>query len=136
MKAFHSPCAITKMTPAEQRQHRRFRVPKTTFVALWPEFFRVGQVADISMGGLAFRHLTSEDPPNGSLELDLFLAGRSFYLYKLPLEMIWNFEPVKANSSNAPNVRQCGLQFGGLTPSQAAQLEYFIRNYTATRAQA
>ena len=131
MKAFHSPCATTKMTSAEQRQHRRFRVPKTTFVALWPEFFRVGQVADISMGGLAFRHMTGEEPPNGSLELDLFLAGRSFYLYKLPLEMIWNFEPVEASPSNAPDLRQCGLQFGALTPSQAAQLDYFIRNYAA-----
>jgi hypothetical protein len=135
MEAFHSPCAITKMTSAEQRQHKRFRVPKTTFVALWPEFFRVGQVADISMGGLAFRHLTGEEPLNGSLELDLFLAGQSFYLYKLPFEMIWNFEPVEANSSNAPDLRQCGLQFGALTPSQAAQLEYFIQNYSASQAQ-
>jgi len=83
------------------------------------------------MGGLAFRHLTGEEPSNGSLELDLFLAGRSFYLYKLPFEMIWNFEPVEANSSNAPNLRQCGLQFGVLTPSQTAQLEYFVRNYAA-----
>ncbi|MBW1744529.1 MAG: PilZ domain-containing protein [Deltaproteobacteria bacterium] len=118
----------------EQRQHKRFQVPKTTFVALWPVFFRVGQVADISMGGLAFRHLTGEEPPNGSLELDLFLAGRSFYLYKVPFEMIWNLEPIETNSSNYPDLRQCGLQFGALTPSQAAQLEYFIRDCAAGQA--
>jgi len=131
MKALHSPYAIPKMTSEEQRQHKRFRVPKTTFVVLWPHFLKVGQVADISMGGLAFRHLTGEEAPNGSLELDLFLAGRSFYLYKVRSDMIWNLEPVKPDSSNSPDLRQCGLRFGALTPSQAAQLEYFIRNYAA-----
>ena len=132
MKVFHSPYAVTKMASVEQRQHKRFRVPKTTFVALWPEFLRVGQVADISMGGLAFRHLRGEEPPNGSLELDLFLAGRSFYLYRVPSEMIWNLDPVEASSYNSQNLRQCGLRFGELTPSQTAQLEYFVRNYAAS----
>ena len=134
MKAFHSPCAVTETASAEQRQHRRFRVPKTTFVALWPEFLRVGQVADISMGGLAFRHLRGEALPNGSLELDLFLAGRSFYLYRLPFEMIWNLEPVEADASNSHDLRQCGLRFGELTSGQTAQLEYFVRNYAASQA--
>jgi hypothetical protein len=105
-------------------------VPKTTFVALWPEFLRVGQVADISMGGLAFRHLKGEELPNESLELDLFLAGRSFYLYRVPSKMIWNAE---AKSSHSQDLGQCGLRFGELTPSQTAQLEYFVRNYTASQ---
>jgi hypothetical protein len=129
MKAYHSPCAVTKAS-VEQRQHKRFRVPKTTFVALWPEFLRVGQVADISMGGLAFRHMMGEEPPDGSLELDLFLAGRSFYLYRLPSEMIWNAE---AGWSDSQDLGQCGLRFGDLTPTQTAQLEYFVRNYTASQ---
>jgi hypothetical protein len=133
MKALYSPYAVTKAASVEQRRHKRFQVPKTTFVALWPEFLRVGQVADISMGGLAFRHLTTEEPPDGSLELDLFLAGRSFYLYRVPSEMIWNLEPVEASSSNSRDLRQCGLRFGKLTPSQTAQLEYFVRNYTASQ---
>jgi hypothetical protein len=131
MEVFYTSDAATDAASAEQRQHRRFRVPKTTFVALWPEFLRVGQVADISMGGLAFRHLTGEEPPGGSLELDLFLAGRSFYLYRLPVEMIWNLEPVETGAFNPADVRHCGLRFRDLTPSQTAQLEYFVRHYTA-----
>lgn len=132
MKAFYNPYAVHKTTSAEQREHKRFRVPKTTFVALWPHFLKVGQVVDISMGGIAFRYLAGEEPPKGSLELDLFLAGRSFYLYKVPSEMIWHLRPVEADSSNSPDVRQCGLRFGALTPSQTAQLEYFVRNYAAS----
>jgi hypothetical protein len=120
------------MMSLEQREHKRFRVPKTTFVALWPEFLRVGQVVDISMGGLAFRHLTGDEPASGPLELDLFLAGRSFYLYRLPVEMIWNLEPVEAGIYNPRDPRHCGLRFGPLTPSQAAQLDYFVRNYAGS----
>jgi hypothetical protein len=133
MQAFHTLGAVRDTAPIEQRQHKRFRVPKTTFVALWPEFLKVGQVADISMGGLAFRHLRGEEPPKGSLELDLFLAGRSFYLYRVPFEIIWNLEPTETNSSNSQEPRQCGLRFGDLTPGQTAQLEYFVRNYAGSQ---
>ena len=133
MKAFDSPYAVTKTTLLEQREHKRFRVPKTTFVALWPEFLRVGQVADISMGGLAFRHLTGKEPASEPLQLDLFLAGGSFYLYRVPVEMIWNLEPVEAGASNPPDLRHCGLRFGALTPGQTAQLDYFVRNYAGSQ---
>ena len=72
-----------------QRQYARFRVPKDAFAALGPDYIKVGQIINISMGGLAFRYLGSEGPSNAS-ELEIFLAGRAFFLYKLHFETVWD----------------------------------------------
>ena len=120
----------------ENRQYKRFQVPKTTFVALWPQFVRVGQVTDISMGGLAFCHVTGAEPPSGPMELDIFLAGSPFYLYKVPIEKVWDLVPADETPCTSVDVRQCGLRFGELTESQRAQLTYLIQNYAVGEAQA
>jgi hypothetical protein len=113
---------------AEQRQNKRFQVPRDAFAALRPDYVKVGQIINISMGGLEFRYLGSEVPSNGS-ELDIFLAGRTFYLYKVPFETVWD---LVTNSS--VNMKLCGLQFKDLTPHQIAQLEYFIQDYATCEA--
>ena len=117
---------------AEQREYKRFRVPKDAFAALGPDYIKVGQIINISMGGLAFRYLGSEGPSNAS-ELEIFLAGRAFYLYKLHFETVWDSLTDKKPCS-CINMKVCGLQFGDLTPQQISQLEYFIQEYALGEA--
>lgn len=121
------------MKPMEHRQYKRFQVPRTTFVALWPHYVRVGQVKDISMGGLCLCHDVIQMPSNRSLALDIFLAGRAFYLHKVPFEMVWDSEPADETHSSV-DLRRCGLQFGELTTSQALQLDYFIQTHATGKA--
>jgi hypothetical protein len=111
-----------------QRRYARFRVPKDAFAALGPDYIKVGQIINISMGGLAFRYLASEGPSNAS-ELDIFLAGRVFYLYKLPFETVRDFVTNEMPFSST-NMKVCGLQFGGLTDKQKSDLRYFIQTHT------
>jgi hypothetical protein len=117
---------------AEQREYKRFRVPKDAFAALGPDYIKVGQIINISMGGLVFRYHNSKGPSNAS-ELDIFLAGRAFYLYKLPFETVWDSLTDKKPCS-CINMKQCGLQFGNLTPHQIAQLKYFFQAYAIGEA--
>jgi len=77
---------IPKKEMVEQRQHKRFQVPKGTFVGLGPHDTKVGQIIDVSMGGLAFRYVGSEEPSNG--ELDIFLNERDFYLGRVPFRTV------------------------------------------------
>ena len=118
---------------AEQRENKRFQVPKDAFAALRPDYIQVGQIINISMGGLAFRYLGSEGPSNAS-ELDIFLAGRAFYLYKLPFETVWDFVTNEKPFSSI-NMKVCGLQFRDLTPQQISELEYFIQDYALGKVQ-
>jgi hypothetical protein len=115
-----------------QRRYARFRVPKDAFAALGPDYIKVGQIINISMGGLVFRYHNSKGPSNAS-ELDIFLAGRAFYLYKLPFETVWDSLTDKKPCS-CINMKECGLQFGNLTPHQIAQLKYFFQAYAIGEA--
>ena len=115
-----------------QRRYARFRVPKDAFAALGPDYIKVGQIINISMGGLAFRYHGSEGPSNAS-ELDIFLAGRAFYLYKIPFEPVWDFV-TEENHSGSTKMKKCGLHFKDLTPQQRSQLEYFIQAYALKEA--
>ena len=121
-----------RMHVAEQRENKRFQVPRDAFAALRPDYIIVGQIINISMGGLGFRYLGNEGPSNAS-ELDIFLAGRAFYLYKVPFQTVWDFVTNEMPSSSI-NMKVCGMQFRDLTPNQISQLEYFIQDYALCEA--
>ena len=116
----------------ERREHRRFRVRKDACVALRSDFRHVGQIIDISMGGLSFSYVPLSELPDGSLELDIFLAGSASYLYKIPFKAVSDSEADGGNLFPSLAMRRYGLRFGELTDSQASQLEYFIRYYAVS----
>lgn len=114
----------------ETKEHRRFKVPKDAFVALRSNYIKLGQIEHVGMDGLEFRYATSEGPLNEPFELDIFLAGSAFYLYKVPFEAVSDSETVNETPFPALPMRQCDVKFGELTPNQRSQLEYFLHNYT------
>ena len=124
----------TKETP-NQRRHARFRVLRDAFAALGPDYIKVGQILDISMGGLAFRYIVPEEGPSNASELDIFLAGRTFYLYKLPFETVRDSATNEAPFSSM-NMKVSGLQFGDLTDNQKSNLRYFIQTHTTADPEA
>ena len=117
-----------------QRRHARFRVPRDAFAALGPDYSKVGQIINISMSGLAFRYHRSEGPLNAS-ELDIFLAGRAFYLYKLPFETVRDSTTNEAPFSSM-NMKVSALQFGDLTDNQKSNLRHFIQTHTTADPEA
>jgi hypothetical protein len=65
-----------------ERKHKRFKVQDSAFVVLGTSpglhSTKVGQIADMSMDGLAFSYIAEQKPSNGSFELGIFLADNSF----------------------------------------------------------
>lgn len=114
----------------DQRKHKRFQIQNDVFVASRHRFANVGNVVDISMGGIGFRYLASEYEPSGSFELEIFSADRNFYMEKVPFKTISDFEMVNDVLCSSLIMRRSGIQFGELTDKQISQLEYFIQNLT------
>jgi len=55
----------------EQRKHKRFRPQDGTYAILRGPGKKLGQVINISRGGLAFRYIDIGERPKRSFELDI-----------------------------------------------------------------
>jgi hypothetical protein len=122
----------------EQRRYKRYEVPTGSFVALGPQNSILGQIMDISMGGLAFRYMDSKKPIDESY-LDIFLTERDFCLGKVPVKAVSNYEIDNTVTCKLVEgvyrytaMRRSSVQFGELTHHQMSQLEHFIQNHTTS----
>ena len=114
-------CHYKRKEVDERRKHKRFRVQSGAFTVLtafsWPHSNpRLGQIIDISMGGLTFSYITSEESLNVSLELSIFLAGNRFHLRSISFKTISDAETNEVPFSSI-NMKRSGVQFGELTPN-------------------
>jgi hypothetical protein len=122
----------------DQRNHKRFLVRDSAFVVIrapWPSTSKVGQIVDISMSGLGFWYIASEERPNESPALEIVLPRSTFRLDKIPFESISDFETANEDHLSSMTMRRSGVQFGELTRYQISRLNYFIQNYTIAEMQ-
>ena len=122
------------MAHRDRRRAVRFLPRKSTFVALRPEFIRLGKVMDISSSGLRFQYLISEDKQmeKGRVALDLFVGSEGYYLPDIPCETVYE-RKLEQHGSDAMGLeqRQCGLKFRALNQDQADKLNMFLRHHTS-----
>ncbi len=111
----------------QRRQYVRFRVDGATIGVSRDRYTKMGQVVDISMGGLSFRYfdggLESAEFPQ-SAQMVILLAPKDFHLENIPFQTVLDF-PVQPTFLE---MRQRCVQFVRLTSTQLVQLEYFIAN--------
>ncbi len=117
----------------EHRRHKRFQVPQGVFVGFGQHANKVGQIVDVSMGGLAYRYVGSEESSDGS-HLDIFVTDNDFYLGAVPFKTVCDLQVVDRAPASPMTMRRCGVQFGKLTRKQSVQLEYFIQQHTLGEA--
>lgn len=95
----------------ERRKHKRFPMPKGTFAILRSEMKQLrnhermsigeiamvlykselevmGQVTDMSLGGLAFRWDAGPLPEPDGVELDVLMAEEGIYLHNIPYKAV------------------------------------------------
>jgi hypothetical protein len=119
----------------ERRKTVRFLPQTETYVALRPDFTKLGRLIDISRGGLSFQYISSKVEGRGPTQLDLFTGNNGFYLPTLRCKIIYDI-PLPEKSASAPPLerRRCGLEFGEATEAQVAQLELYLANHVAGEA--
>lgn len=119
---------------SEQRRHDRFITKENAFAALGLKYTRVGKIKDISLGGLAFEYITEEEFNTDLSEIDIFLVGTEFHLYKVPCKMIYNIDVHLPQINNRLikifTTKRCGVQFKKLTKDLMALIKFFLRYHT------
>ena len=116
----------------EKRKHDRFKAQKETYVALMNDSVKVGQIINISRDGLAFSYIANGPEITGWHNMSIFLSSSYFYLKDLRFKAISDFLIENNVQFSTVFMKQCGGQFGELTPTQITQLEYFIANHTVS----
>ena len=119
----------THVELAEKRRFRRFQAPQNAFAFLRGQEGKLGQIIDISKGGLAFRYVAHGGQTNGSIQLDIFLANNGFHLEKITFITVSDFEVTVQGLSKSVIMRRCGVQFDELSQNHASRLQYFIENH-------
>lgn len=119
----------------ERRDGSRLCPKDTTFVALRPEFNKLGRLLDINRQGLCFRYLSRESTLESaaSLSIDMFVSDNGYYLPNIPCKLVYD-KKVKQRQRQVFDIgleyRRCGLKFVQLTRQQSDQIDLYLSEHT------
>ena len=80
--------AILRSEMKQLRNHERMSIGEIAMVLYKSELEAMGQVTDMSLGGLAFRGDAGPLPELGGVELDLLMAEQGIYLHNIPFKTV------------------------------------------------
>ena len=121
----------------ERRKQERYEPQDVTFVAMRPDFTRLGKLLDISRGGLCFQYMAKEyqNVATPSSDIDIFTSGSEYYLPGVPCKVIYDADVTKKMASFIDvKYRRCGLKFLNLSQEQVNQLDSYLKTHTAAAA--
>jgi len=111
----------------ERRQHERAPLQSIVVGMLnIGELETIGSIIDISLGGVKYTYNEFRTAPLKCPIHSIDLIGDSYYLFDIPCEYVWDSGVEKNPNLNQKKIRQCGIQFGKLTPNQIILLKSFI----------
>ncbi len=119
--------AITKFI--KRRQFDRFSIKDGTVSVIKEHYTKMGQLMDISKGGLSFRYVDSgngEDEFPEKSELSIVLSHNGFHLERLPFITISDYEL----KPDFMEMRQRSVRFKRVPQDQYSHLEYLLSNLT------
>ena len=122
----------------ERRKHKRFQIKIKTFAAFFgPDSNRkIGEIINMSTGGIAFRYLNYEKQPYGIIssdtpvELDIFWDGDGYSMGTVPVQTISDSVLSELSPLSCIAMRQCRMKFTELTRYQEMQLEHFFEKHS------
>ena len=114
----------------EQRRYERFMVQEGAFAALKSDSVIIGQLINISKGGLSFSYVANGLKIGNTLQVDIFLEGNGFCLKEVPFLTVSDFYMENKVPFSTIVIKQCGGQFGEMNHNQISQIDYFIENHT------
>ena len=132
----------------ERRKHKRYSMPRGTFVILRNKFDplrnhtnmsigeiamvlyksdpeAMGQVTNLSVGGIAFGGKTIGLPDAGTVQLDLLMTEQGIYVHNIPYAVV----PIKTNGKRRKKTSACrtnALRFKRLDAEKKGQLRQLL----------
>ena len=116
--------------PVEKRRHNRLQVKEGIYAIINYKPTIFGQIINISKDGMAVRYSSTGQRLNVPSELDVFIMDSNFYIEKIQIKIISDFETGDKSPFCSQKNRQRCCQFGQMKSCQHFQLNYLLQNYT------
>jgi c-di-GMP-binding flagellar brake protein YcgR len=114
----------------DSRKYDRYRVKDHIYVNLRAESGEeVGQLVDISKGGLSLQFLATDEKPKTYTDLGI-LASMDLAMERIPFRTVSVAEVNNHIPLSVTRLLRYSLEFKNLTPAQKAKIDFFIKNYT------
>ncbi|WP_080808975.1 PilZ domain-containing protein [Desulfamplus magnetovallimortis] len=114
----------------ERRQHERYRARDGAFAAISPNSFKLGQIINISRGGLAFQYIETQIEDFEKEESQIFLSSKGFYVRGLGFQQVSDRVIPSENPYSTLTMRQCAIKFENLTMDQMVNIDNYILHNT------
>lgn len=115
----------------ERRKHERFATKDIAFAILRADREEeLGQIVNISMGGLAFQYFIGNREFQKAQKLDVLLADSGLHVENIAFGVVEDYELVNELPFSSITKREQRVVFNGLSDSQKQGLETFIRRHT------
>ena len=115
---------------AEQRKYRRYRAKEGAVAAIRCAGVNVGDIIDISNGGLSFSYVNLDHDAKGPCELDIFMRNNGFLIKDVPFKTVSDFDMDNELPFSSITFKRQSVRFCKLNRRQRSDLEYFIRHHT------
>ena len=123
-----------RRTGTDSRRHFRYRVKDHIYVDLRSESGEeVGQLLDISRGGMSLQFLATDEQPRTYNDLGI-LASMELATERIPFRTVSVEEVNNHVPMSVTRMLRYSLEFKNLTPGQRDKLDFFIKNYTCGNA--
>jgi c-di-GMP-binding flagellar brake protein YcgR len=114
----------------EKRRYERLSAREGIIVALKPHSNILGQMIDISIGGLSFRYIESSEATGHPSELVILIANQNFFLDKVSFKTASDIQIENNISFSSLQMRRRGVEFVNLSFHQAALIQNLITKHT------
>jgi hypothetical protein len=112
------------------RNHVRFLIRDCVLVEFNANTFNLGEVLNVSMGGLGLRCFDHRQAMPSVGELRIFSTTGDLRQYQIPFETAWSLFSVYHLPSGRVSTRHCGVKFGPVTKAQKRALRSLIENHS------
>ncbi len=122
---------VGRKRTVERRRNKRYKAVEGAYAAISPNSHKLGQIIDLSMGGLSFKYIDTSNDERDSERISedaIFLSSMGYYVGDLPFKTVSDYEVTNAPSFSSMKVRKRHLKFTDLTFKQLFDLDYYLRN--------
>jgi len=118
----------TKKRIIERRKNKRYKAKEGAYAAISPHSRKLGQIIDISIGGLSFKYIDNNEEKEDEPERSIFLSSLGYYVGELPFKTIEDYEITNSPSFSSMKLRKRRVKFAELSFKQLFDLDFYLRS--------